>query len=104
MKPTNLLFILSDQHTRHVFRSYGNQVAHTPNLDALAAHGTRFANAYCQTPICVPSRPSSAPRRKPAKDSRVTRPSTRSRVRRTHAPRQPSRCRRDVASPDSGVA
>jgi len=60
MKPTNLLLILSDQHSRRVFRSYGNQVAHTPNLDALAARGTRFTNAYCQTPICVPSRGSIA--------------------------------------------
>ncbi len=60
MKPTNVLFISSDQHSRRVFGAYGNSVVKTPNLDALAARGTRFANAYCPTPICVPSRASLA--------------------------------------------
>jgi choline-sulfatase len=58
--PTNLLFILSDQHARRVLGCYGNTVAQSPNLDALAARGTQFTNAYCQTPICVPSRGSIA--------------------------------------------
>ena len=60
MEPTNLLFIMSDQHTREVFGAYGNPAAQTPNLDRLAAAGTRFTNAYCATPICVPSRASFA--------------------------------------------
>ncbi|MCL4127902.1 UNVERIFIED_CONTAM: hypothetical protein GTU68_049837 [Idotea baltica] len=34
----------------------GHAVAHTPNLDALAARGTRFTNAYTPSPICVPAR------------------------------------------------
>jgi len=37
----------------------------TPHLDRLAARGTRFASAYCQTPICVPSRGSLATGRWP---------------------------------------
>jgi choline-sulfatase len=60
MSPSNVLFILSDQHSRRVLGCYGNKVARTPHLDALASGGTRFASAYCQTPICVPSRASIA--------------------------------------------
>ena len=60
MPPTNVLFILSDQHSRRVTGCYGNPVVRTPNLDALAAQGTRFGSAYCQTPICVPARASLA--------------------------------------------
>jgi choline-sulfatase len=58
VRPTNLLFIGSDQHNKRITGCYGNPVVRTPNLDALAARGTRFDNAYCTTPICVPSRAS----------------------------------------------
>lgn len=60
MKPTNVLFILSDQHSRRALGCYGNPIAKTPNLDRLAARGALFRSAYCQTPICVPSRSSLA--------------------------------------------
>ena len=60
MKPTNVLFVNSDQHSKRVMGAYGNSVVKTPNLDALAQRGTRFENAYCPTPICVPSRSSLA--------------------------------------------
>ena len=59
-EPTNLLFICSDQHSRKVCGAYGNEVARTPHLDALAARGTLFRNAYTNTPICVPARASLA--------------------------------------------
>ncbi len=55
-KPRNFVFILSDEHNRDALGCYGHRFARTPNLDALAARGTRFANAYCNSPICVPSR------------------------------------------------
>ena len=60
MKPTNLLFILSDEHNKRVLGCYGHSMIRTPNLDALAARGTRFTNAYTNCPICVPARASFA--------------------------------------------
>ncbi len=56
MKPANLLFILSDEHSRRVLGCYGHGMIRTPNLDRLAASGVRFSDAYCNSPICVPSR------------------------------------------------
>jgi len=53
---TNLLFIFSDQHARHVAGCYGDEVVATPNIDRLAAEGILFDNASCPSPICVPSR------------------------------------------------
>lgn len=52
----NLLFLFSDQHTQRLARCYGDQVALTPNLDRLAREGLTFDNAYCPSPLCVPSR------------------------------------------------
>ena len=60
MKPTNLLFILSDEHRRDAAGCYGNPIIQTPNLDRLAARGTRFTQAYTNSPICVPARASLA--------------------------------------------
>jgi choline-sulfatase len=56
MKPMNLLVIMSDEHTRRAMGAYGHAIVKTPNLDALALRGTRFASAYTNCPICVPSR------------------------------------------------
>lgn len=60
MKPANLLFIFSDQHNVNVLGCSGNRTARTPHLDALAARGTRFTNAYTNCPVCVPARASLA--------------------------------------------
>tara|TARA_B110000046_G_C12988032_1_gene396590 strand:+ start:381 stop:1832 length:1452 start_codon:yes stop_codon:yes gene_type:complete len=60
MKPSNMLFIFSDQHTRNATGCYGHPQVKTPHLDKLAAGGTRFTNAYTNGPICVPSRASMA--------------------------------------------
>ena len=58
--PTNLLFIFSDQHTRRALGAMHNSMVKTPHLDRLAAGGTLFTSAYCNAPICVPSRASLA--------------------------------------------
>ncbi len=58
--PTNLLILMSDEHTRKVMGSYGNDIVRTPNLDRLAARGTVFRSAYTPCPICVPARASFA--------------------------------------------
>ncbi len=52
----NVLHILSDQHAAHLLGCENHAQVMTPHLDRLAAEGTRFANAYCQNPICTPSR------------------------------------------------
>lgn len=52
----NVLFIISDEHRPDVAGCYGNPIVKTPNIDRLAARGVRFENAYCQEPICGPSR------------------------------------------------
>jgi len=52
----NLLYIHSDQHNPYVTGCYGDGVVQTPALDRLAAEGALFSNAYCPSPICVPSR------------------------------------------------
>ena len=56
----NVLFIMSDEHNRDIAGCYGNSIVRTPNIDALAARGVVFENAYCNSPICVPSRASLA--------------------------------------------
>ena len=54
----NVLFIISDDLTATALSCYGNSVCETPNIDALAAKGTRFTMAYCQGTYCGPSRAS----------------------------------------------
>lgn len=54
----NTLVLISDEHSSKVLGCYGNQQAKTPNLDALADRGTKFTDAYCNSPLCVPSRAS----------------------------------------------
>ena len=52
----NILFIISDDLTASALSCYGNRQCQTPNIDRLAAEGTRFTRAYCQFPVCGPSR------------------------------------------------
>ena len=55
MTPANLLIVMSDEHDPRWMGCAGSFVA-TPNLDRLAARGTRFTDAYTTCPICVPAR------------------------------------------------
>ena len=57
-EPLNVLFIISDDLTDTALSCYGNEVCKTPNIDSIAARGTRFTHAYCQGTYCGPSRAS----------------------------------------------
>ncbi|MGH2352358.1 MAG: sulfatase-like hydrolase/transferase, partial [Chloroflexota bacterium] len=56
----NILFLLSDEHSfrylSFLTHAEGGEPVRTPALDGLAARGTFFENAYCQMPLCTPSR------------------------------------------------
>jgi arylsulfatase A-like enzyme len=52
----NVLFIMCDQLRADYLSCYGHATLATPNLDRLAARGTRFTHAYSQAPICTASR------------------------------------------------
>ena len=51
----NFLIIMVDDLSPEQFGCYGNEVNHTPNLDALAAGGVKFNTAWA-TPMCSPTR------------------------------------------------
>ena len=55
---TNILFIMCDQLRWDFLSCYGHPHLRTPNIDRLAARGVRFTRAYCQAPLCGPSRSS----------------------------------------------
>lgn len=55
-KRPNIVLFLTDDHGAWANGCYGNREAHTPNLDALAASGSRFSRAYTPTPVCSPAR------------------------------------------------
>lgn len=54
----NILFIIADDLTATAVSCYGNTVDTAPNIDRLASQSVRFTRAYCQYPVCGPSRAS----------------------------------------------
>ncbi|WDE99453.1 sulfatase [Lentisphaera profundi] len=57
----NILFIMSDDHTKQAIGAYGSRLAQlnpTPNIDYLAKNGMRFDQVFCNNSICTPSRAS----------------------------------------------
>lgn len=51
----NILWLTSEDHSPHM-GCYGDKVARTPNVDALAAKGLRFRHAWSVAPVCAPAR------------------------------------------------
>ncbi len=59
MSRPNILFLFSDEHSFRCLSLLDTQTGepvHTPTLEGLAAQGVYFSNAYCQSPLCTPSR------------------------------------------------
>ena len=58
VKAPNILWICTDQQRYDTIGALGNPYVSTPNIDRLVAEGVAFTHAYCQSPICTPSRAS----------------------------------------------
>lgn len=76
-KRPNLVLFFLDELRADALSCYGNPVTKTPNFDAFAKSGTRFANCHVQNPVCTQSRcsmltgwPTSVPARGGDQDAR----------------------------------
>lgn len=56
MKKPNLLIFVSDHFRAEALHHFGNEASVTPHLDQLSQEGVSFRQAFCQNPVCVPSR------------------------------------------------
>ncbi len=55
-KSPNIVLIMADQLAPQFTGTYGHPLVKTPHMDGLAVRGTRFDAAYCNSPLCAPSR------------------------------------------------
>lgn len=55
-KPLNIVYIMTDDHTRQMMSCYDNRHIETPNLDRIANEGVLFSNAFVANSISGPSR------------------------------------------------
>ena len=58
MSSPNILWLCTDQQRFDTIQSLGNDLIRTPNIDRLVDEGVAFTQAYCQSPVCSPSRAS----------------------------------------------
>lgn len=56
MAKPNIIYFVADQMREDALHHAGCEASLTPNFDGLLEEGVSFANAYCQNPVCVPSR------------------------------------------------
>lgn len=54
--PPNIVLIMADQLAPQFTGAYGHPLVKTPHMDVLAARGARLDAAYCNAPLCAPSR------------------------------------------------
>lgn len=58
VSPPNIVVIQADQMAAQALGAYGDDAAKTPHINALAERGAVFDRAYCNSPLCAPSRAS----------------------------------------------
>ncbi|MBC2665405.1 sulfatase-like hydrolase/transferase [Novosphingobium flavum] len=51
----NILWLVSEDNNPYI-GAYGDRIAHTPNIDALAKRGILYRNVYSNAPVCAPTR------------------------------------------------
>ena len=54
----NILWLCTDQQRYDTIHCLNNPYIRTPHIDQLVSEGVAFTHAYCQSPICTPSRAS----------------------------------------------
>jgi arylsulfatase len=57
-RPPSILWICTDQQRYDTIAALGNPHCRTPHIDGLVDRGVTFTQAYCQSPVCTPSRAS----------------------------------------------